>query len=67
MDSIDRHTTNIVLAITKATNIPQLLPYMRKKLLAEITYWLNNNTDEEIEEYYKEHMGKDETNKERQI
>ena len=41
----------IAASIYKATLIPQLLPYLRKKLIADITYNLEHLTDQEIETY----------------
>jgi hypothetical protein len=50
-DEYDKHAARIVASIYKATLIPQLLPYLRKQLIADITYNIDHLTEEEIETY----------------
>lgn len=52
----------ITVSIDKALQKPQLLPYMRTKILEDIVFNIQNLTDDEIELYLKEHL-KDETKK----
>lgn len=42
------------MAIVKALDKPQLLPYMRKKILEDIVHNLDVITDEEVEDNLKE-------------
>ena len=51
VDNYDKHASRVVASIYKAVCIPQLLPYLRKKLIADITYNLEHLTDQEIETY----------------
>lgn len=49
---IDKAMRRITVSIDKAlADKPQLLPYMRKKILEDITYNIRTLTDNEVEEY----------------
>lgn len=52
---LDKHAARVTVSIEKALEKPQLLSYMRKQILEDITNNLTTLTDEEILQYMKEH------------
>lgn len=55
---VDKAMRRITVSIDMAlTNKPQLLPYMRKKILEDITYNIRTLTDSEVEEYLSTAVG----------
>lgn len=50
--NIDRAMRRITVSIDKAlASKPQLLPYLRRQILEDITYNIRTLTDNEVEEY----------------
>lgn len=49
------HAARITVSIEKALDKPQLLLYMRKQILVDITNNLTKLTDEEIVQHMKEY------------
>ena len=58
MKRIEKELRKITVAIDKAlASKPQLLPYLRKQILEDITYNMKTLTDNEVEEYLSTTVG----------
>lgn len=53
----------LTLAITKATNRPELLPYLKRLIRQDIIFHLNNLTDNEVHQFMEDKGWEDQKEK----
>lgn len=55
--TLQKHHKRIVVAVDKAIDRPELLPYLRTQIIASVAINVQKLTDTEVNEYYEKHYG----------